>query len=265
MEIIGALFTLLIFTFFGGIVLFVMFIRQIDQYERGTLFTMGRFSGVRQPGWRIVIPILQKMPKVDIRVKAVDVPDQDAITKDNVSVRVNAVIYYKVDDPGKAILEVENFYYATSQLAQTTMRNVVGEVTLDELLIDRADIANKIKEIVDIATDPWGVDVVSVELKHIELPENLKRTMAKQAEAEREKRATIINSEGEVIAAKNLAEAAHTIAEAPGALHLRTLNSINDISSDQSNTVIFAVPVEVLRAFEGVNTISKAMSKNKDN
>lgn len=262
-EVIGVIIFLMIALFFGGIVGFVMFIRQVDQYERGLVFTMGKFTGIRQPGWRLIIPILQRMRKVDIRVKAVDVPDQDAITKDNVSVRVNAVIYYKVELIDKAILEVEDYYYATSQLAQTTMRNVVGEVTLDELLMNRDDVAKKIREIVDGATDPWGIDVVSVELKHIELPENLKRTMAKQAEAEREKRATIINSEGEVIAASNLAKAADTISKSPGALHLRTLNSINDISSDQSNTVIFAVPMEVLRAFEGLKNMADKMSDSK--
>ncbi len=251
-EIIGLIFFLGGAGFFGLIVGFFLFIRQVNQYERGLLFTMGRFSAIRHPGWRIVIPVLQRMSKVDIRIRAVDVPDQDAITKDNVSVRVNAVIYYKVAQPDRAILEVEDFYYATSQLAQTTMRNVVGEVSLDELLANRDDVAKKIMAIVDSATDPWGIDVVSVELKHIELPEGLKRTMAKQAEAEREKRATIINSEGEVVAADNLAKAAHTMAAVPGALHLRTLNSINDISSDESNTVVFAVPMEVLRAIDGL-------------
>lgn len=251
-QIITALFTLALFTFFGGIALFVLFIRQIDQYERGLLFTMGKFTAIKDPGWRIIIPIFQRLHKVDIRVKAVDVPDQDSITKDNVSVRVNAVIYYKVADVSKAVIEVEDYYYATSQLAQTTMRNVVGEVSLDELLAQRDDVAKKIMQIVDVSSDPWGIDVMSVELKHIELPEGLKRTMAKQAEAEREKRATIINSEGEVLAAENLAKAAEIIARSPGALHLRTLNSINDISSDQSNTVVFAVPVEALRAMEGI-------------
>lgn len=249
--------------FFGLPIIFVMFIRQVDQYERGLLFTMGKYSKTYLPGWKIIIPVLQKLHKVDIRVKAVDVPDQDAITKDNVSVRVNAVIYYKVASPEKAVLEVENYFYAVSQLAQTTMRNVVGEVDLDELLAKRDAVAKKIMEIVDESSDPWGIDVTSVELKHIELPENLKRTMAKQAEAEREKRATIINSQGEVLAAKNLATAAKTIAASPGALHLRTLNSINDISSDQSNTVIFAVPLEVLRAVEGLVDIKDVVDQIK--
>ena len=251
-EFIGFVFFLAGFTFVGGIILFFLFIKQINQYERGLLFTMGKYSSLKNPGWRIIIPVFQRLYKVDIRTKAVDVPDQDAITKDNVSVRVNAVIYYKVAKPDLAILEVQDFYYATSQLAQTTMRNVVGEVSLDELLANRDELAKRIEGIVDQATDPWGIDVVSVELKHIELPEGLKRTMAKQAEAEREKRATVINSEGEVIAAENLSKAAHTLSNSPGALHLRTLNSINDISSDQSNTIVFAVPVEVLRAIEGL-------------
>ncbi len=261
-EALGVVIFLLIFGGVGLLILLAMFIRQIDQYERGLLFTMGKYVKTYEPGWKIIVPIFQRMHKVDIRVKAVDVPDQDAITGDNVSVRVNAVIYYRVASPEKAVLEVENFYYAVSQLAQTTMRNVVGEVDLDELLAKRDEVATKIMQIVDEASDPWGIDVTSVELKHIELPENLKRTMAKQAEAEREKRATIINSQGEVLAAENLAKAAKTIASAPGALHLRTLNSINDISSDQSNTVIFAVPMEVLRAVEGMADMAKVI-KNK--
>lgn len=263
MEIIGAVLTLAAFGFIGLIFLLLICIRQVNQYERGILFTMGKYSRTYMPGWKIIIPIFQKIHKVDIRIKAVDVPDQEAITKDNVSVKVNAVIYYKVGSAEKAVLEVENFYYAVSQLAQTTMRNVVGEVSLDELLANREAVAIKIKEIVDKATDPWGVDVTSVELKHIELPENLKRTMAKQAEAEREKRATIINSQGEVLAAENLAKAARTISSVPGALHLRTLNSINDISSDASNTVVFAVPLEVLKAFEGFKDYMKKKTQEK--
>ncbi|EKD79183.1 MAG: hypothetical protein ACD_41C00142G0005 [uncultured bacterium] len=250
-QILAGIFTLGLFGGVGLIIVLVMFLREIKQYERGLLFTMGKYTGIKQPGWRVIVPVFQKLHKVDIRTKAVDVPDQDAITKDNVSVRVNAVIYYKVADPMKAILEVESYFYATLQLAQTTMRNVVGEVTLDELLANRDDVAKRIMSIVDNAADPWGIDVVSVELKHIELPEGMKRTMAKQAEAEREKRATIINSEGEVVAAENLAKAAGMMAAAPGALHLRTLNSINDISSDESNTVVFVTPIEILRAIEG--------------
>jgi len=201
---------------------------------------------------RFVIPILQTWQKVDIRTKVIDVPDQDAITKDNVSIKVNAVLYFKVSDAEKAIIQVEHYGYAVSQLAQTTMRDVVGEVTLDELLSKREAVSSKIRLIVDKATDPWGIKVESVELKHVELPENLKRVIGKEAEAEREKRAVIIKASGEVIAADNMAKAAKILATGPGALHLRTLQSINDISSDQSNTVIFAIPLEILRAFESM-------------
>lgn len=238
-------------------IIFILFIllisiKQINQYQRGVKFTLGKYTGVMEPGWRIVLPIFQSYQKVDIRTKAVDVPNQEAITKDNISASISAVIYYKVTDSSKAILEVEDFYDAVHQLAQTTMRNVVGEVDLDSLLANRDKVATRIKDIVKETTNQWGLEVLTVELKDIVLPESMKRTMAKQAEAERERRATIINSEGEVIAAANLAKAAKTMADSPGALHLRTLNSINDISSDQSNTVVFAVPMEVLKAIEGI-------------
>jgi len=183
------------------------------------------------------------------------VPDQEAITKDNISVKVNAVIYYKISDAAKAVIEVENFYYAVSQLAQTTMRNAVGEVDLDKLLSSRDEVSERIKLVVDKASDPWGVKVESVELKDINLPEDMKRTIAKQAEAEREKRAVIIKAEGEVIAAENMAKAANILASSQGALHLRTLQTINDVSSDQSNTLVFAVPLEVLRAFESIKKV----------
>ncbi|MFH1597796.1 MAG: slipin family protein [Patescibacteria group bacterium] len=233
------------------IILFIS-IRQINQYQRGVMFTFGKYTGTKEPGWRLVIPIFQMMKRVDIRVSVVDVPDQDAITKDNVTIKVNAVLYYKVSDVRAAIIEVENFHYAVSQLAQTTMRDIVGETDLDSLLTNREEISGKIQSIVDKATDPWGIKVVAVELKHIELPEEMRRTIGKQAEAEREKRSVIIKAEGEVIAADNMAKAAKIMGEAPGSLHLRTLQSINDLSSDQSNTVIFAIPLEVLRALEGV-------------
>jgi len=233
-----------------AIVVAIIVLRQINQYERGVMFLMGRFTGIKEPGWRMVIPIFQQMRKVDMRVKAVDVPEQKAITKDNIAVGVNAVIYYRVSDAGKVILEVENFIYAMSQLAQTTMRNAVGEVELDELLAQRDKISERIRRVVDEASDPWGIKVSNVELKDIALPADMERTIAKQAEAEREKRAVIIKAEGEAISAENMAKAANILASAPGALHLRTLQSINDISSDDSNTIVFAVPLEVLRALE---------------
>lgn len=226
-------------------------IRQIDQYERGIKFCLGKYKKILEPGWRIVLPIFESYKKVDIRTKAVDVPKQETITKDNVSIEINAVIYYKVFDASKAILEVENFYYAVSQLAQTTMRNIVGSVSLDELLCEREKVSTEICKVIDAATDEWGIKVSNVELKDIALPEEMKRVLAKAAEAEREKAAVITKAAGEVEAANNLAKAASIISEVPGALHLRTLSTINDISSDQSNTNIFALPVEVLRALEG--------------
>ena len=237
-----------------GIGIAVAILRQINQYEKGLMFTMGRFTGIREPGWRIVIPVFQRMRKVDMRVKAVDVPQQQAITKDNISVGVNAVIYYKVSHADNAILKVEDFFFAVSQLAQTTMRNVVGEVELDELLAGREKISERIRHIVDAASDEWGIKVDNVELKDVVLPDNMERTIAKQAEAEREKRAVIIKAEGEVISADNMAKAAGILNASPGALHLRTLQSLNDLSSDQSNTVVFAMPVEILRAFEKYNS-----------
>lgn len=226
-------------------------IRQINQYEKGVKFTFGKFSSVMEPGWRLVWPVIQTYQKVDVRVKAVDVPDQNAITRDNVSVKVNAVIYYKVSDAPKSVIEVEDFRYAISQYAQTTMRNIVGEVTLDELLSSRDKIADRIREIVDKETDAWGLKVNNVELKDVSLPAEMERTIGKQAEAEREKRAVIINSEGELAASENIAKAAQMLAATPGALHLRTLQSINDMSSDQSNTVVYMVPIEALKALEG--------------
>lgn len=232
-------------------VIVVVSIRQINQYERGVRFTFGRFTAIMNPGWRLVLPIIQSYMKVDMRIKAVDVPDQRAITKDNVPVTVNAVIYYRVSAADKAVLEVENFQYAISQYAQTTMRNIVGEVTLDELLGSRDKIADRIRDIVDKETDPWGIKVNNVELKDVSLPETMERTIAKQAEAEREKRAVIINSEGELAAAQNISQAAKILSASDGALHLRTLQSINDISSDESNTVVFTVPLEVMKALTG--------------
>lgn len=251
---------------FIGIILLCS-IKQINEYERGILFTCGKFKKILKPGWNIVLPIVNSISKVDIRTKAVDVPEQDAITKDNVSIRINAVIYYKVFDAAKAIIAVERFQYAVSQLAQTTMRNVVGAVSLDELLVERDKISEEICNIIDEATDPWGIKVENVELKDVKLPEEMQRVIAKVAEAEREKQAVITKSIGEKEAAENLAEAAKVMASSPGALHLRTLATINDVSSDQSNTIIFAIPIEVLNAFgkdnlvETVNKIKKSQQK----
>ena len=254
------------FSIFLVIVFVVIILRsivQINEYERGVKFYKGKFKKVLSPGWKIVLPILESYKKVDIRTKVVDVPEQDAITKDNVSVRINAVIYYKIFDASKAILEVENFYYAVSQLAQTTMRNAVGTVSLDELLSEREKLSNSICKIIDEATDPWGIKVENVELKDVTLPEDMKRVIAKVAEAEREKQAVITKAAGEKEAADNLAEAATKLSSSPGALHLRTLATLNDLSSDQSNTIIFAIPIEVLSAF-GQGNVSKVVEKVKE-
>ena len=241
---------ILIIMVFIGLILLGS-IKQIKEYERGIKFTFGRFSSIMKPGWNIIFPIIQSYSKIDIRTKVIDVPEQEAISKDNVSVKINAVIYYNIFDASKAVLAVENYHYAVSQLAQTTMRNLVGSVTLDELLSSRDKISDEICHIVDQATDPWGIKVENVELKDVSLPSEMKRVIAKVAEAEREKMAVITKAQGEVEASKNLSEAARELSNAPGALHLRTLSTINDVSSDQSNTIIFAIPLEVLRAFEG--------------
>ncbi len=255
----------LFFVFIFGFFLLLASIKQINQYQRGIMFTLGKFTGVKQPGWRIRIPILQYMRKVDIRTKTVDVPDQEVITKDNIPVTINAVVYYKIISPQKAVLEVEDFFYAISQLAQTTMRNTVGERELDELLQQRGEIAEKIKEELDKKTDRWGIDVETLELKDVIIPKDLKRTISKAAEAEREKRAVIIKAEGDRMAANNLAEAAKKLTQTEGAMHLRTLQAINDLSSDQSNTTIWMVPVEILEAVKGYSENVKIKNQKYKN
>ena len=240
-----------------AVITFLAGVRVIDQNERGIVKTLGKFSGVREPGLNVIFPYIQTLSKVDIRTKTVDVPNQEVITKDNIPVQINAVVYYRIKDAARAVLEVENYMYAVSQLAQTTMRSAVGERTLEELLAKREEIAESIKEILDVKTDPWGIDVQILELKDVVIPDNLKRTISKVAEAEREKKAVIINSEGDKEAAANLAEAARILGSVPGAMHLRTLQSINDISSDQSNTTIWMIPTEVLEAFKAFSDKTK--------
>ena len=251
--------TLLIIIF----IIAICSIRQVNEYERGVLYIMGHYKKILMPGWHVIWPIFFSFKKVDIRTKAVDVPEQEAITKDNVSVKINAVLYYNIFDSAKAINEVENFNYAVSQLSQTTMRNAVGAVTLDELLSEREKISDQICTIIDKATDPWGIKVENVELKDVSLPEEMKRVIAKVAEAEREKEAVITKSKGELESANNLAQASAVMTSSPGALHLRTLATLNDLSSDQSNTIIFAIPIEVLRAFESVDASKVANVVNK--
>jgi len=233
------------------IFLVLISIKQVNQYERGVRFQFGRYVGQMNPGWRIVWPIIQSWDRVDVRIKAVDVPDQEAITRDNVSARINAVIYYRIAAADKAVIEVQNYYYAVSQLAQTTMRNIVGETSLDDLLSNRAEVAAKIEQIIDRATDQWGIKVESVELKDILLPDDMRRVIARQAEAERERRAIIIRAEGEKTAADNISEAAKVLADTPGGLHIRTLQTLSEVSGEKNNTIIFATPIEMLRALEG--------------
>ncbi len=226
-------------------------VRIIYEYERGILFTLGKFSSIMEPGLRFVIPLVQSMRKVDTRIKTVDIPKQEIMTRDNVPVSINAVVYMRVISAEKAVLKIQDYVYAVSQYGQTALRDVIGNKELDAVLTERAEIADEIKKLVDKETDEWGIDITAIKIQDIELPADMKRAMARQAEAEREKRATIIKSEGEVIASKNLKQAADMLSQAPGALHLRTLETLTDISSDQSNTIIVPIPMEFLKALEG--------------
>ena len=221
-------------------------LKVVKQYERGVRFTLGKFSGVINPGLRFVIPILQTWERIDVRVKTVDIPSQEAVSKDNVSLKVNAVLYYKVIDASKAVLEVEAFNFAVSQLAQTTMRNIVGEFELDEILQQREDISNKIQQIVDKDTDPWGIKVEKIEIKDIGLPENMKRAMANQAESERDRRARVILAKGEEQAANSLAKAGAMIGKDPASLQLRLFQTMTDIASEKNSTIILPVPTELI-------------------
>ena len=232
------------------IVLFLMSaIRILREYERGVIFRLGRVIKTKGPGLIILIPVIDKMVKVSLRLVAMDVPPQDVITRDNVSVKVNAVIYFRVMEPRNATIEVENYLFATSQLAQTTLRSVCGQVELDELLAERDKINTQLQSILDKHTDPWGIKVSTVEVKHIDLPQEMQRAMAKQAEAERERRAKVINAEGEFQAATRLADAAGIITEHPEALQLRYLQTLREISSESSTTTFFPIPIDLLTPF----------------
>ncbi|MFH1393816.1 MAG: slipin family protein [Candidatus Micrarchaeota archaeon] len=236
---------------FFALVLAFMGIRIVYEYERGILFTLGKYSKIMNPGLNIIIPIIQSMQKVDTRIKTVDIPKQEVMTKDNVPVSINAVVYMRVINPEKAVLKIQNYVYAVSQYGQTALRDVTGNKELDAILTERIQIANEIKELVDKETDEWGIDITAIKIQDIELPMDMKRAMARQAEAEREKRANIIKAAGEVIASKNLMDAANMLGQSPGGLHLRTLQTLADISSDQSNTIVVPIPMEFLKAVEG--------------
>ncbi len=224
-------------------------IKILNEYERGVIFRLGRVIKAKGPGLIILIPIIDKMKKVDLRTVTLDVPPQDIITKDNVSVKVSAVVYFRVLDPVKAVVEVENFFFATSQLAQTTLRSVCGQAELDELLSEREKINARIQEILDLDTEPWGVKVSKVEVKEIDLPDEMKRAMAKQAEAERERRSKIINAEGEFQAARKLQEAAKIIEETPAALQLRFLQTLREVAAENNSTTLFPIPIDLFKPF----------------
>jgi len=232
-----------------AVIILASMVRVLREYERGVIFRLGRLIGVKGPGLIILIPFIDKMVKVSLRTVVLDVPPQDVITKDNVSVKVNAVVYFRVMDAAKAVVEVENYAYATSQIAQTTLRSVLGEVELDELLSKREELNHKLQRIIDEQTDPWGVKVSAVEIKHVDLPQEMQRAMAKQAEAERERRAKIINAEGELQAAEKLREAAEILAQNPITIQLRYLQTLREISVENASTVVFPIPIEIFKLF----------------
>lgn len=243
----------------GGFIIFLLIIilifilagiKIINQYERAVVLTLGRFTGIRNPGLRIIIPIFQQIIKVDVRSTPVDVPSQEVITKDNVTIKVDAVVYFRVIDSAKAVLETNNYRYATSQFAQAALRDVVGNVEMDELLSQREQISEAIKRIVDSETDKWGIDVENVKIQNVELPENMKRAMAKQAEAERERRAVIISAAAEKAAAQEVAEAAAMLARTPGGMGIRTLQTLEKISVEPSQKTLFVLPADLTDAFK---------------
>lgn len=244
---------MMIYTVGTIVVLVIMFlaaaIRILNEYERGVVFRLGRVIGTKGPGLIILIPIVDRMVKVDMRIITMDVPSQDVITRDNVSIKVNAVIYFRVMTANEAVIEVENFLYATSQLAQTTLRSVCGQVELDEILAEREKINSQLQEILDRSTDPWGIKVSTVEVKHIDLPQEMQRAMAKQAEAERERRAKVINAEGEFQAAQKLADAGRVIADQPIALQLRYLQTLVQVASENNSTTLFPIPIDLFKPF----------------
>jgi regulator of protease activity HflC (stomatin/prohibitin superfamily) len=235
-----------------GFVLIVLFnfIKILKEYERGVIFRLGRLIGSKGPGIIILIPFIDKMVRVDLRVITYDIPPQDVITKDNVSIKVNAVLYFQVVEPNKSIVSVANFFEATNQIAQTTLRSVLGQVELDDLLANRDKINADLQKIIDDQTEPWGIKVSVVEVKNVDLPPEMQRAMARQAEAERERRAKVIHAEGEFQAAKQLSEAAHVIASAPNAMQLRFLQTLTEVSAEKNSTLIFPVPIDLLTSIK---------------
>jgi regulator of protease activity HflC (stomatin/prohibitin superfamily) len=246
MDLIGQLLGPIGTVFIIAAILLISGIKILREYQRAVIFRLGRMVGPRGPGITYVIPLIERMVRLDLRTVTMDVPPQDVITRDNVSVKVSAVLYFRVIDPNRAIREVENYLFATSQLAQVTLRSVCGQAHLDELLAEREKINTRIQEIIDAQTDPWGIKVVLVEVKHIDLPQDMQRAMAKQAEAERERRAKVIHADGEFQASQKLAEAAAIIAKQPTAMHLRFLQSLVQVSAEKNQTIVLPVPVDIL-------------------
>lgn len=251
-----------VFIFIGIIALFILSgIKILNEYERGVVFRLGRIVDLKGPGFKWIIPMVDKMTKISLRLITMDVPPQDVITRDNVSVKVNAVVYFRVVDPIKAVIQVENFLYATSQLAQTTLRSVLGQVELDELLAEREKLNLKLQDVLDKQTDAWGIKVTLVELKYVDLPEDMKQIMARQAEAERERRAKIISAEGEFQAAQKLTEASEILGQSPMSLQLRFLQTLTEMSGNQSSTIVFPLPLDLLKPF--FDKARPSMFKNK--
>ena len=245
----------IVFLIILGIIVLLSSIKIIDQYERGVVLTLGRYTGTREPGLRLVVPVIQRLIKVDVRSTPIDVPKQEIITRDNVTVHVDAVVYLRVINPSKAVLETTNYIYATSQFAQAALRDVTGNVDLDDLLAKRDEISQQIKQIVDAETDKWGIDVENVKVQNIELPQDMKRAMAKQAEAERERRAVIITAEGEKAAAQTVAEAAEMLTKIPGGINIRTLQTLEKISTEPSQKTLFVLPADL------TDTVSRLIKK----
>lgn len=249
----------------GAVVVFAVIVlsaavKIVQEYERGVVFRLGRFVGIRGPGLILLIPFVERLEKVDLRILTLDIPSQEVITRDNVTVSVNAVCYFRALDPEKAVLEVNDYIRATSQIAQTTLRSILGQSELDELLSERDEINARLQAIIDEQTEPWGVKVTIVEVKDVELPQSMQRAMARQAEAERDKRARIINAEGEFQAAQRLHEAAKVIGQEPTGLQLRYLQTLNDIAAEQSSTILFPLPLDLLRAFEAIGDLASLAS-----
>jgi regulator of protease activity HflC (stomatin/prohibitin superfamily) len=244
-----------------ALILFMLSVRIVNEYERGVIFRLGRVMGAKGPGLFFIIPFIDKMVKVNLQTVTMDIPPQDVITKDNVTIRVNAVTYFNVTEPVRSVVNIQNYLFATSQIAQTTLRSILGQVELDEILINRDEINDKLQQIIDELTNPWGVKVTLVEVKDVELAESMRRAMARQAEAERDRRAKVIHAQGEFEAAQKLADAAEVMDRAPGAMQLRVLSTMAEVTAEKNSTLVFPLPMEILRFFEaGTDAVKQAIA-----